>query len=84
MASRSSVIGVVQVRVGMVFGFAIRPSNAGSETTYFSVAQLPRSSSRQRSLQKGKSGFVSESVGLLADRAFQFHVQSHAESARCE
>src|SRR5271154_1591011 len=37
----------------------------GSETTYFSVAQLPRSRSRQRSLQKGKSPCTVESVGVL-------------------
>src|SRR5256885_5289474 len=37
----------------------------GSETTYFSVAQLPRSRSRQRSLQKGKSAWTAESVSVL-------------------
>src|SRR6266481_211355 len=40
-------------------------SNTGSDTTYFSLAQLPRSRSRQRSLQKGKSALISESVGAL-------------------
>jgi hypothetical protein len=40
-------------------------SNAGWLITYFSLAQLPRSSSRHRSLQNGKSALVSESVGLL-------------------
>src|SRR5580704_3668497 len=40
-------------------------SNTGSDTTYFSLAQLPRSRSRQRSLQKGKSALLSESVGVL-------------------
>src|SRR5271169_6387529 len=40
-------------------------SNTGSDTTYFSVAQLPRSRSRQRSLQKGKSALSAESVGVL-------------------
>src|SRR5438046_10268518 len=34
----------------------------GSETTYFSLAQLPRSRSRQRSLQKGKSDWTALSV----------------------
>src|SRR5882672_8731283 len=37
----------------------------GSETTYFSVAQLPKSRSRQRSLQKGKSAWTAESVSAL-------------------
>src|SRR6267143_3597894 len=40
-------------------------SKTGSETTYFSVAQLPRSRSRQRSLQKGKSAWTVESVSTL-------------------
>ena len=40
-------------------------SNAGSLITYFSLAQLPRSSKRHRSLQNGKSAYVSESVGFL-------------------
>src|SRR5580765_4330450 len=40
-------------------------SKTGSDTTYFSLAQLPRSRSRQRSLQKGKSALISESVGVL-------------------
>src|SRR6266478_6665819 len=40
-------------------------SKTGSETTYFSVAQLPRSRSRQRSLQKGKSAWTAESVSVL-------------------
>src|ERR1700692_123206 len=37
----------------------------GSETTYFSLAQFPRSRSRHRSLQKGKSACTVESVGVL-------------------
>ncbi len=37
----------------------------GSDTTYFSVAQFPRSRSRQRSLQKGKSAWTAESVSAL-------------------
>jgi hypothetical protein len=40
-------------------------SNAGSETTYRSAAQLPRSSSLHRSPQKGKSGLFSDSVDFL-------------------
>src|SRR6266851_8528207 len=40
-------------------------SKTGSETTYFSLAQLPRSRRRQRSLQKGKSVCTAESVGAL-------------------
>src|ERR1700737_2768823 len=40
-------------------------SKIGSETTYFSVAQLPRSRSRQSSLQKGKSASLVESVAVL-------------------
>src|ERR1700719_4109984 len=40
-------------------------SNNGSETTYFSDAQLPRSINLQRSLQNGKSAFVAESVEVL-------------------
>jgi hypothetical protein len=39
-------------------------SNAGELMTYFSLAQFPRSSRRHRSLQNGKSAFVSESVGF--------------------
>src|SRR5262249_54878666 len=37
----------------------------GSETTYFSEAHAPRSATRQRSLQNGKSASCSESVGFL-------------------
>src|SRR5258707_15849937 len=37
----------------------------GSETTYFSDAQLPKSCSLQRSLQKGNSVLTSEFVGFL-------------------
>src|SRR5882724_4153839 len=37
----------------------------GTATLYFSMAQFPRSCSRQRSLQKGNSGEVSESTGFL-------------------
>src|SRR2546422_6731079 len=40
-------------------------SKIGSETTYFSLAQLPRSRRRQRSLQKGKSACTAESVCAL-------------------
>src|SRR5438445_2833845 len=40
-------------------------SKTGSDTTYFSLAQLPRSRSRQRSLQKGKSAWTAESVSTL-------------------
>ena len=39
-------------------------SITGSLITYFSLAQAPRSSSLQRSLQNGKSELESESVGL--------------------
>src|SRR6185437_3509316 len=39
-------------------------SVAGSDTLYFSLAQLPRSVRRQRSLQKGKSLSLVESVGF--------------------
>src|SRR5580704_11499395 len=39
-------------------------SIAGSLITYFSLAQAPRSSSLQRSLQNGNSALASESVGL--------------------
>jgi len=38
---------------------------AGSLTTYFSLAQLPRSCKRQRWLQNGNSASLSESVGFL-------------------
>jgi len=37
----------------------------GSDTTYLSLAQFPRSRSRQRSLQKGKSAWTAESVSAL-------------------
>src|SRR6266853_6499740 len=40
-------------------------SKTGSDTTYFSLAQAPRSSRRQRSLQNGKFLSSSESVALL-------------------
>src|SRR5262252_1857493 len=40
-------------------------SKIGSDTTYFSLAQLPRSCIRQRSLQNGKSLCTSESVSVL-------------------
>ena len=40
-------------------------SKAGELITYFSLAQLPRSSSLHRSLQNGKSACESESVGFL-------------------
>jgi hypothetical protein len=39
-------------------------SITGSLITYFPLAQAPRSSSLQRSLQNGNSSFASESVGL--------------------
>jgi len=39
-------------------------SSTGSLTMYFSLAQLPRSSKRQRSLQNGNSASVAESVGF--------------------
>jgi len=39
-------------------------SITGSLITYFSLAQLPRSSDLQRSLQNGNSACASESVGL--------------------
>jgi hypothetical protein len=46
-------------------GFSASDSSiSGSLTTYLSLAQLPRSSSLHGSLQKGKSGAVSESVGF--------------------
>ena len=45
-----------------------RSSGGRSRITYFSVAQLPRSISRQRSLQNGASG-SSEFDRLFADRA---------------
>jgi hypothetical protein len=50
----------------------------GSETTYFSLAQFPRSVVRQRSLQNGNSSSVSESVGLLQIGHFLFIVRSVA------
>src|SRR5215471_8056210 len=40
-------------------------SKMGSETTYFSLAQLPKSRSRQRSLQNGNSACTAESVSVL-------------------
>src|SRR5260370_29248373 len=40
-------------------------SKTGSETTYFSLAQLPRSRPLQRSLQNGKSALTAESVSTL-------------------
>src|SRR5258708_7937953 len=40
-------------------------SKTGSETRYFSLAQLPRSRSLHRSLQKGKSTWTAESVSAL-------------------
>src|SRR5690348_17374134 len=43
----------------------IDSSNAGSLITYFSLAQFPKSSNRHRSLQNGKSAFLSESEGSL-------------------
>src|SRR5437762_14352822 len=52
----------------MVFPWPAAVSSSlktGSETTYFSLAQLPRSRSRQRSLQKGKSAWTAESVSVL-------------------
>jgi len=46
----------------------------GAATLYFSVAQLPKSCSRQRKLQKGNSGDVSESVGCRQIGHFSFMV----------
>src|ERR1700746_1265241 len=40
-------------------------SKIGSDTTYFSLAQLPRSCIRQRSQQNGKSLCIFESVSAL-------------------
>src|SRR5205807_3733671 len=40
-------------------------SRIGSDTTYFSLAQLPRSCIRQRSQQNGKSLCIFESVSAL-------------------
>jgi len=40
-------------------------SKSGSDTTYFSADQLPRSCRRHRSLQKGKSALVAESESFL-------------------
>src|ERR1700693_1596481 len=44
----------------------------GTAILYFSLAQLPRSRSRQRALQKGNSADVSESVGSLQMGHFSF------------
>jgi len=48
----------------------------GSETTYFSDAQAPRSNNRQRSEQKGNSAVVSESVGALQFGQLYFIAES--------
>ena len=52
----------------------------GTATLYFSVAQLPRSRSRQRELQKGNSAVVSESVGSLQMGHFSFTAGSQVWS----
>src|SRR5260370_34102808 len=52
-------------------------SKTGSETTYFSLAQLPRSRSRQRSLQNGKSAWTAESVSALQMGHLCFMIQAH-------
>src|SRR5260221_14597277 len=44
----------------------------GTAILYFPVAQLPRSRSRQRALQKGNSAVLSESVGSLQMGHFNF------------
>src|SRR5882672_12284145 len=49
----------------------------GTATLYFSMAQFPRSCSRQRLLQKGNSGDVSESVGFLQIGHRSFIRSSH-------
>jgi hypothetical protein len=43
---------------------------------YFSMAQFPRSRSRQRALQKGNSSVVSESAGCLQMGHFSFMIIS--------
>src|SRR6185369_8809522 len=44
----------------------------GTAILYFPVAQFPRSCSRQRSLQNGNSGLVSESTACLQMGHFSF------------
>ena len=48
----------------------------GTAILYFPVAQLPRSRSRQRALQKGNSADVSESTGCLQIGHFSFTADS--------
>jgi hypothetical protein len=48
----------------------------GTAILYFPIAQLPRSRSRQRALQKGNSAVVSESVGSLQMGHFSFTAES--------
>src|SRR6267378_6512302 len=60
-------------------------SKMGSDTTYFSAAQAPRSIKRQRSEQKGKSASVAESVGFLQIGQWCFIVKKmfyHPEGIR--
>jgi len=67
--SALAIIGLVQVqndRLAVASAVSISSSSKiGSETTYFSLAQFPRSCIRQRSLQNGKSLCTSESVEAL-------------------
>jgi len=49
---------------GQALSSGSNSSIAGSLILYFSLDQLPRSVSLQRSLQNGKSGEDSESVGV--------------------
>src|SRR5579872_1371020 len=48
----------------------------GTAILYFPIAQLPRSRSRQRALQKGNSAVVSESTGSLQMGHFSFTAES--------
>src|SRR5580693_9512266 len=52
----------------------------GTAILYFPMAQLPRSRSRQRALQKGNSADVSESVGSLQMGHFSFKEESQVWS----
>jgi hypothetical protein len=52
-------------------------SITGSLILYFSLAQFPKSNKRQRSLQKRKSGDVSESVGLRQMGQFRFTTKAY-------
>src|ERR1700730_12837825 len=68
-ASCPSAVWPSQCWASSAFGDSFRSSSSsskmGSDTTYFSEAQLPRSRNWQRSLQKGNSGLHEESVGVL-------------------